>query len=59
MSLQNDVQTEGIRVNEPANPGRTYLSGKGLTQTLQIGNTEFAILEQVQKDAEGLYDIEF
>jgi hypothetical protein len=51
MSLQKDLQSEGIRVNDPANPGRTYMSGKGLTQPLQIGNTEFALLEQVQKES--------
>src|SRR5512133_519854 len=31
MSLQKDLQDANIRVNDPANPGRTYFSGKGLT----------------------------
>jgi hypothetical protein len=30
ISLQEDDQQAGIRVNDPNNPGRTYLSGKGL-----------------------------
>jgi predicted metal-dependent phosphoesterase TrpH len=30
ISLQQDDQKAGIRVNDPNNPGRTYLSGKGL-----------------------------
>ncbi len=30
MSLQKDLQADGIRVNDPNNPGRTYFSGKGL-----------------------------
>jgi hypothetical protein len=30
ISLQEDDQTAGVRVNDPNNPGRTYLSGKGL-----------------------------
>lgn len=30
ISLQADDQANGIRVNDPNNPGRTYLSGKGL-----------------------------
>ncbi len=51
MSLQKDLQAEGIRVNDPANPGRTYMSGKGLTQPLQIGNLEFALLEQVLQES--------
>ena len=28
--LQPDAQEQGIRVNDPNNPGRTYISGKGL-----------------------------
>jgi hypothetical protein len=30
ISLQGEDQAAGIRVNDPNNPGRTYLSGKGL-----------------------------
>ncbi len=30
MALQLDLQLAGVRVNDPNNPGRTYLSGKGL-----------------------------
>jgi len=30
ISLQEDDQKAGIRVNDPNNPGRTYISGKGL-----------------------------
>ena len=30
MALQHDLQEAGVRVNDPNNPGRTYLSGKGL-----------------------------
>ena len=31
ISLQEDDQAGGVRVNDPNNPGRTYLSGKGLS----------------------------
>ena len=51
MALQNDLQAQGIRVNDPANPGRTYLSGKGLTHPLKIGKAELALLEQVQHES--------
>ncbi len=51
MSLQKDLQASGIRVNDPANPGRTYLSGKGLSQPLKIGDAELVLLEQVQKES--------
>lgn len=30
ISLQKEDQDKGIRVNDPNNPGRTYISGKGL-----------------------------
>lgn len=30
IGLDERFQREGIRVNDPANPGRTYISGKGL-----------------------------
>jgi hypothetical protein len=36
MSLQNDLQEAGIRVNDPSNPGRTYFSGKGLCQPAKM-----------------------
>ena len=31
ISLQDEDQKNGIRVNDPNNPGRTYISGKGLS----------------------------
>jgi len=51
MALQKDLQAEGIRVNDPANPGRTYMSGKGLTQPFKIGNDALVLLEQVQTES--------
>jgi hypothetical protein len=30
IALDRDLQKKGVRVNDPNNPGRTYLSGKGL-----------------------------
>jgi len=30
ISLNKEDQAKGVRVNDPSNPGRTYLSGKGL-----------------------------
>lgn len=51
MALQRDLQEQGIRVNDPANPGRTYLSGKGLRFPLKMGKPELALLEQVQHES--------
>jgi len=40
-----------VRVNDPANPGRTYMSGKGLSFPFKIGKPEQALLEQVQHES--------
>jgi hypothetical protein len=51
MALQRDLQEAGVRVNDPANPGRTYMSGKGLNFPFKIGRPEKALLEQVQHES--------
>jgi len=51
MALQRDLQEQGIRVNDPANPGRTYMSGKGLSYPFKIGSNERKLLEQVQQES--------
>lgn len=51
MALQKDLQETGIRVNDPANPGRTYMSGKGLTNPFKIDKPELALLKQVQHES--------
>lgn len=32
IAMQEDLRNADIRVNDPANPGKTYLCGKGITQ---------------------------
>jgi len=51
MSLQKDLQDTGVRVNDPANPGRTYFSGKGLTSPLILAGEPLMLLEQVQYES--------
>ena len=51
MALQRDLQEQGVRVNDPANPGRTYMSGKGLSNPFRIGKADLALLEQVQHES--------
>jgi len=51
MSLQKDLHEAGVRVNDPANPGRTYMSGKGLTSPLILGGESLQLLEQVQHES--------
>lgn len=51
MALQKDLQDTGIRVNDPANPGRTYLSGKGLTHPLVLPDPQKKLLRRVQQES--------
>ena len=51
MSLQKDLQEANVRVNDPANPGRTYMSGKGLTSPLVLAGEPLSLLEQVQHES--------
>ena len=51
MALQRNLQEKGIRVNDPLNPGRTYICGKGLSYPFKIGNSELALFEQVQHES--------
>jgi hypothetical protein len=51
MSLQKDLQEANVRVNDPANPGRTYMSGKGLTSPLVLAGEPLRLLEQVQHES--------
>jgi hypothetical protein len=48
MALQNALQENGIRVNDPSNPGRTYFSGKGLRQPAQMSETSFKKIKDLQ-----------
>jgi len=48
MSLQKDLQEANVRVNDPSNPGRTYLSGKGLTAPLVLADKQKKLLKSVQ-----------
>jgi hypothetical protein len=51
MSLQKVLQEENIRVNDPANPGRTYFSGKGLTSPLVLSGIQLNLLKSVQYES--------
>jgi len=49
MALQKDLQKKGIRVNDPNNPGRTYISGKGLKYPVALSGSLQERLQNVQK----------
>ncbi|MDD2244130.1 MAG: hypothetical protein PHY69_06115 [Dysgonamonadaceae bacterium] len=49
--LNEDDQKAGLKVNDPANPGRTYLSGKGLTYPFKLNETFASQLIDVQNES--------
>jgi hypothetical protein len=51
ISLQQDDQSAGIRVNDPNNPGRTYLSGKGLRYPSSLPEPYVTQLNNVRKES--------
>jgi len=65
ISLNRDDQSAGIKVNDPNNPGRTYLSGKGLAFPAKLEEPYASKLEsvrlesnlQVQKMCDKLNDV--
>jgi hypothetical protein len=49
--LQKDLQAEGVRVNDPNNPGRTYFSGKGLKFPVQLNAAMMDNLLTIQDES--------
>lgn len=47
IALDLAAQAAGLRVNDPGNPGRTYLSGKALSHPLQLAEPFAGQLKQV------------
>ena len=51
MALQNDLQKDEIRVNDPNNPGRTYFSGKGLRQPAGMSEKSAKEIKTLQEES--------
>ena len=51
ISLNSADQAAGIKVNDPNNPGRTYLSGKGLSFPARLDEPYISKLESVVKES--------
>jgi hypothetical protein len=51
MALQKEEQQSGIRVNDPVNPGRTYISGKGLRFPVKMNDSNRRKLERLQTES--------
>lgn len=51
IALDADAQRKGQRVNDPNNPGRTYLSGKGLAYPPRLSGKEAEQLQRVREES--------
>jgi hypothetical protein len=51
ISLNEEDRKAGLRVNDPANPGRTYLSGKGLAYPFRLAEPFASLLRDVRNEA--------
>jgi hypothetical protein len=51
ISLNRADQLAGLKVNDPGNPGRTYLSGKGLAYPAVMGEPYVSALESVRSES--------
>lgn len=51
ISLNKEDQDAGIRVNDPNNPGRTYLSGKGLKNPVGLPEPYASQLADVRRES--------
>ena len=49
ISLNENDQKNGLRVNDPGNPGRTYISGKGLRYPFSLSEPYATQLSEVRK----------
>jgi hypothetical protein len=51
MALLKEEQQAGVRVNDPVNPGRMYLSGKGLSFPVKMSEFNRKKLENLQEES--------
>jgi len=52
MGLLKREQSQGIRVNDPNNPGRTYFSGKGLDFPISLSGSSLEKLTSVRNESD-------
>ncbi|MGC1390616.1 MAG: hypothetical protein WA816_06240 [Bacteroidales bacterium] len=52
IGLLKEEQKNGIRINDPNNPGRIYFSGKGLDYPFQVGWMQRRQLRNVKKESQ-------
>lgn len=51
MALHKEAQENGIRINDPQNPGRAYLSGKGLRYPVSMSRDSMDKIRNLQMES--------
>ena len=49
IALEQDLVAQGIRVNDPGNPGKIYICGKGITRFLSLSEQANQYLTRIRK----------
>ena len=52
IALWKEMQQKGVRINDPNNPGRTYMSGKGLDYPVVFEGECKSVLESVKAESQ-------
>jgi len=52
IGLMKDAQRDGVRINDPNNPGRIYFCGKGLDFPFHLSKTNLGLLEDAKQETQ-------
>ena len=52
ITLQEDLQARGVLVNDPANPGRTYMCGKAIAAFDTPGTVATSLMATIRRTSE-------
>jgi hypothetical protein len=50
ISMQADLRDAGVKVNDPGNPGKTYLCGKGITRFADMTAEATRLIDTIRKN---------
>jgi hypothetical protein len=50
ISMQADLRDAGVKVNDPGNPGKTYLCGKGITRFDSLSPEAARLIDTIRKN---------
>ncbi|MHC5156792.1 MAG: hypothetical protein ACYSOZ_01655 [Planctomycetota bacterium] len=50
IALETDLQARGVRINDPGNPGKYYICGKGISQFEQLTSRAAELLQKIRSN---------